>query len=201
MALHPRRPPYFSGGVDDDVYVWTSIVDRWLSTVQGEPSTQLTFIVSLLRGSAYEWYHHYETRIGCPGDWTTLRLAMLERFGSSIHAEKARAGIYQLRQDKMTVLQYVDAFESYLAQIGEYDESYYLVHFIFGLRPEIMRGVYIQQPESLLAAKNMAEKIGIDSSDDSRASKAYKREKANKLPKAQHRDTQQRRYGGRYQSF
>ena len=61
--------------------------------------------------------------------------------------------------------------------LGEYDESYYLTHFIFGLCPEVMRGVYIQQPESLLAPKNMAEKIGIDSSDDIRASKAYYKEK------------------------
>ena len=118
----------------------------------------MTFLVSLLRGTAYEWYQHYETRTGCPGDWTTLRHAMLERFGTSIRAERARAGLYQLKQNEMTVLQYASAFESYLAQIGEYDESYYLIHFIFGLRPEIMRGVYIQQPESLLEAKNMAEK-------------------------------------------
>ena len=48
-----------------------------------------------------------------------------------------------MKQDKMTVLQYADAFESYLAQLGEYDESYYLTHFIFELRLEVMRGVYI----------------------------------------------------------
>ena len=159
VALHPRRPPYFVGGIDDDVYVWTSIVDRWLDTVQGEPSQQLTFIVSLLRGAAYEWYMHYETRTGCPGDWTTLRRALLERFGTSIRAEKARAGIYQLKQGKMSVLHYADAFESFLAQIDDYDEDQYLVHFIFGLRPEISRLVYIQQPASILAARNVAEKL------------------------------------------
>ena len=38
VVLHLRRPPYFVGGIDDDVYVWTSIVDRWLDTVWGEPS-------------------------------------------------------------------------------------------------------------------------------------------------------------------
>ena len=134
---------------------------RWLGTIQGEPSAQLTFIVSLLRGVAYDWYQHFETRTGCPGDWTTMRRAMLERFGTSIRAEKARAGLYQLKQDKMTVLQYATAFESFLAQLGDYDESYYLVHFIFGLRPEIMRGIYIQQPDSLLAAKNMAERLEL----------------------------------------
>ena len=63
---------------------------------------------------------------------------MLERFGTSIHVEKARASLYRLKQDKMSVLQYAATFESYLAQIDNYDESYYLVHFIFGLRPEIM---------------------------------------------------------------
>ena len=88
VALQPRRPPYYSGGLDEDVYTWTSIVDRWLGTVKGEPSRQLTFVVSLLRGAAYDWYHHYETRTGCPGNWTTLRLAMLERFGTSIPCRK-----------------------------------------------------------------------------------------------------------------
>ena len=93
VALHPRRPPYFSRGKDEDVYVWASIVSRWFDTVQGEPSRQMTYVVSLLRGATYEWYQHYETRTGCPGDWTPLRHAMLERFGSSIRAKKARAGL------------------------------------------------------------------------------------------------------------
>ena len=115
VVLQPRRPPCFYGGLDEDVYVWTSIVDRWLGTIRGEPSAQLTFIVPLLRGVAYDWYQHFETRTGCPGDWTTMRRAMLERFGTSIHAEKARAGLYQLKQDKMTVLQYTAAFESFWA--------------------------------------------------------------------------------------
>ena len=54
VALHPRKPPYFAGGANEDVHVWTSIVSRWLEAVQGEPSKQLTYVVSLLRGTAYE---------------------------------------------------------------------------------------------------------------------------------------------------
>ena len=158
----------------------------------------MTYVVSLLRGAAYEWYSHYETHTGCPGDWTTLRHAMLERFGLSIRAEKARAGLRQLKQDNMTVLQYADAFESYLAQLGEYDESYYLTHFIFGLRPEVMRGVYIQQPESLLAAKNMAKKLELTHLMTSEHQKHTRKEKTNQM--VQHRGTQERRSGRRYQS-
>ena len=123
---------------------------------------------------------------------------MLERFGTSIRAEKARAGLYQLKQDKMTVLQYAHTFESYLAQLGDYDESYYLVHFIFGLRPEIMRGVYIQQPESLLAAKNMAEKLELTHQATSGRHEHTNKKKTSKQLKAQHRGTQERRSGRRH---
>ena len=96
----------------------------------------------------------------------------------------------------MTVLQYAHTFESYLAQLGDYDESYYLAHFIFGLRPEIMRGVYIQQPESLPVAKNMAENFEVTHQATSARHEHTKRQKTSK---AQHRGTQERRSGGRHQ--
>ena len=196
VALHPRRPPYFCGGLDEDVHVWTSIVDRWLDASQGEPSQQVTFVVSLLRGAAYDWYRHHETRTGCPGDWTTLRRAVLERFGTTIRAEKARAGIYQLRQGNMSVLEYADKFESCLAQIDDYDEAQYLVHFIFGLRPEIMRLVYVAQPATILAAKTMAEKLELTQLATSEPNPRTGKVKSSK---AQHSGTQERRSSGRYQ--
>ena len=198
VVLQPRRPPYFCGGFDEDVYVWTSIVDRWFSAIQGEPLQQLTFIVSLLRGVAYEWYLQYETRTGCPGDWTTLRQDLLKRFGSSIHVEKARAGIYQLKQDKMSVLQYAEAFESFLARIEDFDESQYLVQFIFGLRPKISRLVYLQQPGTILAAKEMAERLELTHQATTMNQRHTKMKKTNKT--IQHSGTQERRSRGRYQT-
>ena len=195
VALHPRRPPYFYGGSDDDVHVWTSIVSRWLDTVQGEPSTQLTYIVSLLRGAAIEWYSSMETRTGCPGDWTTLRHAMLERFGSSVRAGKARAALLQMTQGKMTVLEYFDAFESYLAQIDDYDESFYLGKFIFGLRPSILTQVFMQHPATLLEAKGIAEELELTHS----MVKAHQKQKKT-IKAAQHSGTQERRSGRLRQS-
>ena len=195
VALHPRRPPYFYGGPDDDVHVWTSIVSRWLEAVQGEPSTQLTYVVSLLRGAAFEWYSSMETRTGCPGDWTTLRHAMLERFGSSIRASKARAALLQMTQGKMTVLEYFDAFESCLAQIDDYDESFYLGKFIFGLRPSILMQVFVQHPATLLEAKGIAEELELTHS----MVKTHQKQKKT-INATQHSGTQERRSGRLYQS-
>ena len=137
----------------------------------------------------------YETRTGCPGDWTTLRQAMLKRFGSSIRVEKARAGIYQLRQDKMSVLQYAEAFESFLARIEDFDESQYLVQFIFGLRPEISRLVYLQQPASILAAKEMAERLELTHQATAMNQRHTKVKKTNKT--IRHSGTQEWRSGRR----
>ena len=195
VALHPRKPPYFCGGRDEDVHVWTSIVDRWLNAVQGEPLTQLAYIVSLLRGAAFEWYSSMETRTGCPGDWTTLCHAMLERFGSSIRSKKAYAALMQLTQDKMTVLEYFDAFESFLAQIENYDESFYTTKFIFGLHPSILTHVFMQHPATLLEAKGIAEELELTQM----MVKSHPVEKKT-IKTAQNGDTQERRSGKLFQS-
>ena len=70
------------------------------------------------------------------------------------------------------------------------------MHFVFGLRPEIMRLVYVAQPASILAAKTMAEKLELT---QLATSEPYPRTKKTKLSKAQHRGTQERRSGGCYQ--
>ena len=175
-----------------------SIVDRWLTTVQGEPSKQLIYIVPLLRGAAFEWFSSVETRTGCPGDWTMLRQAMLERFGSSICAKKARAALLQLTQDKMTVLQYADAFESYLAQLEDYDESFYLTKFIFGLCPTILTEVFVQRPTTLLEAKRIAEELELTQMMV-KMHQTFVKKKTTKT--AQHRGTQERRSERLHQSF
>ena len=128
-----------------------------------------------------------ETRTGCPGDWTTLRHAMLERFGSSIRARKARAALLQITQGKMTVLEYFDAFESYLAQLDDYDESLFLAKFIFGLRPSILMQVFLQHPATLLEAKGIAEELELTQSMVKVHQTGKKTIKA-----AQHRGTQER---------
>ena len=86
---------------------------------------------------------------------------MLERFGLSICAAKARATLLQMTEDKITILQYTDAFESYLAQLENYDKSFYLTKFIVGLRPAILTGVFVKRVATLLEAKRIAEELEL----------------------------------------
>ena len=106
---------------------------------------------------------------------------MLDRFGSSIRVEKAQAALLQMTQGQMTVLQYADAFESYLAQLQNYDESFYMTKFIFGFRPAILEEVFIQRPENILAAKRIAETLELTQQMTKKHQLGIKKEKTNKL--------------------
>ena len=97
----------------------------------------------------------------------------------------------------MTVLQYFDAFESYFAQLEDYDESFFLKKFISGLCRTILTEVFIQRPTTLLEAKRIAENLELTQSMLKLHQKSVK-EKTTKA--ARHRGTQERRSGRLYQS-
>ena len=97
----------------------------------------------------------------------------------------------------MTVLQYADPFESYLAQLEDYDESFFLTKFIFGLCPTILTEVFVQRPTTLLEAKRIAENLELTQSMVKLHQKSVK-EKTTKAPR--HRGTQKRRSSRLYQS-
>ena len=76
-------------------------------------------------------------------------------------ADKAHAALLQMTQGNMTVLHYAKAFELYLAQLEDYDESFFLTKFIFGLCPAILIDVFVQRPATLLEAKRIAEELEL----------------------------------------
>ena len=61
----------------------------------------------------------------------------------------------------MTVLKYIDAVASYLAQLEDYAESFYLTKFIFGLHLAILTEVLVQRSTNLLEAKRVVEELEL----------------------------------------
>ena len=66
-----------------------------------------------------------------------------------------------MTQGKITILQYFDVFEPYLAQLEDYHESFFVMKFIFGLRPLILTQCFMQHPATLLEAKDIAEDLEL----------------------------------------
>ena len=69
-----------------------------------------------------------------------------------------------MTQSNMTILQYADACESYLAQLEDYSESYYLTKFIFELCLAILTEVFVQRPATSLEDKRIAEGLKLTQS-------------------------------------
>ena len=85
-----------------------------------------------------------------------------------------------------------------MAQLEDYDESFYVTKFIFGLHPTILRDVLVQRPATLLEAKRIAEELELTHLMTSEHSKHTQKKKTTKANK--HSGTQERRYGRRHQS-
>ena len=156
----PREPPTFSGRLKEDVHQWTAIVTQYFAMVSGTDQQQLTYAVSLLRGSAIEWYNA-EVKKDNPADWKSISEALILRFGSTARSKRALLKIMQLKQDKDDVLQYAAKFESFKAQMETYDEQMLLMRFIFGLKEDLIEPVFMQYPKTVQEAKQVAENLEI----------------------------------------
>ena len=156
----PREPPTFSGRLKEDVHQWAAIVSQYFTLVPGTDQQHLTYAVSLLRGTAIEWYNA-EMKKDHPVDWKSLSDALILRFGSTARSKRALLKIMQLKQDKDDVLQYAAKFESLKAQMETYDEQMLLMRFIFGLKEELIEPVFMQYPKTVQEAKQVAENIEI----------------------------------------
>ena len=84
----PREPPTFSGRLKEDVHQWTAIVTQYFAMVPGTHQQQWTYAMSLLRGTAIEWYNA-EVKKDNPADWKSLSDALVLRFGSTARSKRA----------------------------------------------------------------------------------------------------------------
>ena len=71
--------------------------------VPGTDQQQLTYVVSLLRDNAIEWYNA-EVKKDDPKDRKSLSEVVILRFGSTARSKRALLKIMQLEQDQDDVL-------------------------------------------------------------------------------------------------
>ena len=83
-----------------------------------------------------------------------------------------------------------------MAQLDDYDESFFLAKFILGLRPSILTHVIVQHPTTLLEAKGIAEELELTQS----MVKVHQTGRKRRIKAAQHSGTQERRSGRLRQS-
>ena len=81
-----------------------------------------------------------------------------------------------------------------MAQIDDYDESFYLAKFIFELRLALLTQVFAQHPATLLEPKVLAETLELAQS----MVKVHQTEKKKTIKVTQHSGTQERQFSRLY---
>ena len=159
VELKPRSPPTFYGKFREDVSRWISYMGNYLTFMQGTPDQQVRFAVTYIRGPALEWWDQYVKEYGYPTDWTAMSNALKKRFGSPFRAKEAQARIMSIRQGKRKIKEYSNEFLTLLNRLINYDESWMVNIYIWGLQPHFAKYVSAYCPGTISEAIRIAEEI------------------------------------------
>ena len=79
-----------------------------------------------------------------PHDWDTMAQAILERFGSNLHAKTAQAQLQYITQGSQFVGEYSAEFDLHMGRLESFDECSLIQQFIWGLEESLAKAVILQ---------------------------------------------------------
>ena len=86
--IKPKDPPVFTGKSSDDIEVWVQQVDNDLQLLGGSDSMQVSYVGTLLQGTAQLWFQR-KCSAGRRSDlWQELGVAACDWFSNTTKAIK-----------------------------------------------------------------------------------------------------------------
>lgn len=157
----PSIPPYKgSQATLDD---WLSLLSkqfRWYQLAGAEHDAERIRLAELyLEGAALDWWNQRIAAHGAGGSWEAFVHALRERFQPVSAADSARVRLDKLRQDKLSVNDYVSAFRRLIIDIPSMDAQSQLHAFLRGLRPALALKLREQTIPDVNAAIERASRI------------------------------------------
>ena len=162
--LKLKEPPIFYGKVEEDVFTWTQSVSDYLDVGQYTEAQRVAFTITYLQGSAREWWHAYlRQRHGVkPAQFSMLRSALEQRFGSRMREQTARAQLRTIFQKSgETVRAYGARFLVLLGRLPSYDDEWARDTFASGLPTHISELLLLSQTHTLEDMIAQAERIEL----------------------------------------
>ena len=89
FGIKPKDPPVFTGKSSDDVEVWVQQVDNYLQLLGGSDSMQVSYVGTLLQGTAQLWFQCECSAGRRPDSWQVLAVALCDRFINTTKTDQA----------------------------------------------------------------------------------------------------------------
>lgn len=134
-----NRPSTYDG-ISGRYHEWKNEIQIYLGVMNFPQNTEARVVLSYLRGTALNWWLQKSLKfqsegIEVPQTWAELLPYLDERFEHRNPELAARDKLMNLKQNSLTLHQYLKEFEGCYAYITRWDEADKIHRFVFGLKP------------------------------------------------------------------
>ena len=134
-----NRPSTYDG-ISGRYHEWKNEIQIYLGVMNFPQNTEARVVLSYLRGTALNWWLQKTLKfqsdgIEVPQTWAELLPYLDERFEHRNPELAARDKLMNLKQNSLTLHQYLKEFEGCYAYITRWDEADKIHRFIYGLKP------------------------------------------------------------------
>jgi len=134
-----NRPSTYDG-ISGRYHEWKNEIQIYLGVMNFPQNTEAPVVLSYLRGTALDWWLQKSLKfqsegIEVPQTWAELLPYLDERFEHRNPELAARDKLMNLKQNSLTLHQYLKEFEGCYAYITRWDEADKIHRFVFGLKP------------------------------------------------------------------
>ncbi len=158
------KPSAFRDSHRDDADQWITEMERYFAAARiAEDNAERSHLASTyLKDAASTWYSS-ETRdnaFGLSPSWAVFKAGFLARFRPVEASRMARAAIRNLRH-RVRVAGYTQEFQRLLQRIPDMSTSDQIDNYIHGLQSHIAQEVDREQPKTLAAAMEVAQRVEL----------------------------------------
>lgn len=164
IDMKPLQPSAFNGQVSSNVEQWCMEMERYF-TFTGLPEQdprRVALASTYLKDVASGWYNGAirAHELSSSSTWSDFRAKIVQRFRRIAPARVARAALRQLRH-RSRVEGYSKEFERLLQDIPDMSVTDQIEQYIYGLQRHIAAEVDRQEPTTLHAAMEMAQRVEL----------------------------------------
>jgi hypothetical protein len=139
LNKHVHKPDCFSGNTKTLSFrEWVFQMENYMMATRIPVNARVPIAVSFLRGNAAIFWHARRQSLANEGKdpyvWAVFTASMLDRYASRAPELIARAKLQSLRQNSLSIQEYITQFDECYMHIPTFDESDKIFRFLDGLR-------------------------------------------------------------------
>lgn len=161
IDLKPLQPSAFNG-TGNQADQWLAEVERYFM-VAGLPETdtrRVPIASTYLKEVASGWYTSMASELGASPTWSVFRAKFLERFRPIAASRVARAALRTLKH-RYKVAGYTQEFQKHMQHIDDMSKTDQIEAYLGGLQQHLAAEVDREQPQTLAAAMEIAQRVEL----------------------------------------